>query len=220
MSPRQDQLIAPPWHTLGVLVLLAALSTFAFLVGFGSDTPKLGHTVLFIIITASEWIIFAFCMWRSSPEFGFYIRRSIQRGGSSIVGDIVAVLLLGAATVLGAPLVIHLLGKTGWSSTEGMRPRNGAEIVLWIVMALTAGVCEETVYRGYLQRQFSAWTGSTAAGVMIQAVIFGLSHAYQGVKYVLLIIVIGCLYGVAAVVRRGLRANMICHALLDIAAAF
>src|SRR5947209_2187974 len=30
----------------------------------------------------------------------------------------------------------------------------GTEITFWIVLSVTAGICEETVFRSYLQRQF------------------------------------------------------------------
>lgn len=207
------------WHTLGVLALLATLAIFLSMVKLGSSLPRLGHVALFVLITASEWAIFAFCVWRSTPDFHAYLQHGV-RDRHSVLKDVFFALLLCAATLLAASLITHLLGKTGWDSLQGMRPRTGAELALWIAMAISAGVCEETVYRGYLQQQFSAWTRSTSVGVVLQAAVFGLSHAYQGVKYVLLIVAIGCIYGVAAAIRKGLRANMIAHACLDIAAAF
>jgi hypothetical protein len=47
-------------------------------------------------------------------------------------------------------------------------------------VAITAGICEEIVYRGYLQRQLSAFTGSLPIAVCLQAAIFGAAHLYQG----------------------------------------
>jgi len=219
MSLQDRHKVAPPWHTACVLALLTGIATFASYVKLGSSRPRLDHVALFVLVTASEWAIFAFCLWRSAPDFQLYIRRSL-RDGHSPISDILAALMLSAVTLVVVPVTMHLLGKSGWGSVQGMQPRDEREIALWIVMAISAGVCEETVYRGYLQQQFSAWTQSTSLGVVIQAVLFSLVHAYQGPKYVLVIFVVGCLYGVAAVRRRGLRANMIAHACLDIAAAF
>lgn len=207
------------WHTISVLALLAIVAVFASLVKLGSSAPRLGHVALFVLITASEWAVFIFCIWRSTPDFRLYLRHTF-RDRHSVAGDIFTALLLCAVTLLVVPVITYLLGKTGWDSLQGMRPRNGTELTLWIVMAISAGICEETVYRGYLQQQFSAWTRSAVLGVILQALVFGFSHAYQGLKYVLLIVAIGCIYGVAAEIRRGLRANMIAHACLDIAAAF
>lgn len=219
MTQQDRRNIAPMWHTLGVLALLASVAMFAFVVKLGSSAPRLGHVASFVLITVSEWAVFTFSIWRSAPNFHVYLQHGIG-DRNSVIKDIFFALLLCAVTLLAASLVTHLLGKTGWDSLQGMRPHSGAELALWIVMAISAGVCEETVYRGYLQQQFSAWTRSTSLGVVLQAAVFGLSHAYQGVKYVLLIVAIGCIYGVAAAMRKGLRANMIAHACLDIAAAF
>ena len=46
--------------------------------------------------------------------------------------------------------MVRVLGQTGWVSMEGMRPNNGLEIAAWIVAAISAGIVEETVFRGYL----------------------------------------------------------------------
>jgi len=101
-----------------------------------------------------------------------------------------------------------------------MRPHGGLEIAAWVVMALSAGICEETVYRGYLQQQFSGLTGRTGLGVFTQASFFALAHEYQGWKNMVLIFILGCILGAFAVWRKGLRANIIAHAVADILAAF
>jgi hypothetical protein len=85
---------------------------------------------------------------------------------------------------------------------------------------ISAGICEETVFRGYLQQQICSWTGNEFIGVLGQAVLFGLCHAYQGWKKMALIFVWGCVFGAVVWWRKGLRANMIAHAALDSLAAF
>src|SRR6266850_8496454 len=50
---------------------------------------------------------------------------------------------------------------------EFMLPHRGAEIAVWIALSITAGICEETVFRGYLQRQFMALTKSVPAGILL-----------------------------------------------------
>jgi hypothetical protein len=111
-------------------------------------------------------------------------------------------------------------GGSGWSSSAGIAPHGVVEVALWFVVSISAGVCEETVFRGYFQQQISGWTGSQVVGVFGQAAIFGLCHAYQGWKKVALISVWGCVFGAFVWWRKGLRANMIAHAVLDSLAAF
>jgi membrane protease YdiL (CAAX protease family) len=88
--------------------------------------------------------------------------------------------------------------------------------VVWIGVSLTAGFCEEVVFRGYLQKQLQAMTGSAAIAVLGQALFFGVAHGYQGVKNVIVIAVLGLLYGLLALGRRNLRPGMIAHAWSDI----
>lgn len=71
-------------------------------------------------------------------------------------------------------------------------------------------------FRGYLQRQLHALTGSISIAVLAQGVVFGVSHIYQGWKAVIVISVLGILFGALAAWRGDLRANIIVHAWGDI----
>ncbi len=71
-------------------------------------------------------------------------------------------------------------------------------------------------FRGYLQRQFHALTGNIAWAIVLQALVFGLFHGYQGWRNVVVISVLGVLYGALAAWRRNLRVNIIAHAWSDI----
>ncbi|MBZ5510084.1 MAG: CPBP family intramembrane metalloprotease [Acidobacteriia bacterium] len=83
------------------------------------------------------------------------------------------------------------------------------------MLSATAGFCEEIMFRGYLQKQFLAATRSTAAAIVLQAVIFGIAHAYQGGRRIILIAVYGALFGMLAAWRKSLRPGMIQHTLQD-----
>ena len=94
-------------------------------------------------------------------------------------------------------------------------PQTGLELGIWIVLSATAGFCEEIMFRGYLQQQFRAATRSTAAAIVLQAVVFGIAHAYQGGRRIILIAVYGALFGMLAAWRKSLRPGMIGHAMQD-----
>ncbi len=89
------------------------------------------------------------------------------------------------------------------------------ESILWVGLAVTAGICEETIFRGYLQRQFVAWTRSASVGVLLSAVLFGAGHIYQGAKATIVIGVYGLLFGILAEARQNLRPGIITHAWHD-----
>ncbi|MGH7652811.1 MAG: CPBP family intramembrane glutamic endopeptidase [Gemmatimonadaceae bacterium] len=98
---------------------------------------------------------------------------------------------------------------------QAILPHGPVESILWIGLSVSAGICEEAIFRGYLQRQFIALTGSSAVGILLSAVVFGFGHAYKGVVGALQITVFGVLFGILAYWRRSLRPGMIAHTLTD-----
>jgi len=91
-----------------------------------------------------------------------------------------------------------------------------AEILLWIGVSISAGICEELVFRGYFQRQFHAYTHSRWIALFLQAMLFGISHGYQGTVACVKIVIFGLLYGSLALWRKSLRPGKMAHAWSDI----
>ena len=94
-------------------------------------------------------------------------------------------------------------------SAKVNRTRNGDGL------ALTAGFCEEIIFRGYLQKQFAAASGMASIGILAQGVLFGAAHGYQGTKLMFTIGVYGALFGILAAWRKSLRPGMMAHFLQD-----
>ncbi|HEV7519833.1 MAG TPA: CPBP family intramembrane glutamic endopeptidase, partial [Candidatus Angelobacter sp.] len=115
-----------------------------------------------------------------------------------------------------ARLMHRLLGPDQAKSIGSLLPQSSVEVALWIAVSISAGICEEIVFRGYFQKQFTAYTHSVVGGVLLQGIVFGLGHSYQGFKQVVLISVLGMFYGWFAAWRGNLRSNMIAHAWTDI----
>jgi membrane protease YdiL (CAAX protease family) len=109
-----------------------------------------------------------------------------------------------------------------WLAGSGARaidlylPRRPAEVVLWVTLSLSAGFCEEIVFRGYLQCQLAAATRSRLSGLVLQAVLFGVSHGYQGLAAAVRITAFGLLYGGLALWRKSLRPGIAAHAWTDV----
>jgi membrane protease YdiL (CAAX protease family) len=112
----------------------------------------------------------------------------------------------------------RLFGAGDAASISALLPQRPIEMTLWVALAISAGVCEEVVFRGYFQKQFQAWTRSIWIALLLQAVLFGISHGYQGVAAALKITLYGCLFGLFARWRKSLRPGIIAHALTDILA--
>ena len=103
-------------------------------------------------------------------------------------------------------------------ATLALLPRTTAERRLFTVVGVTAGVCEEWLYRGFLLAVVAAVGGAlpTPVLVVLGAVAFGLAHAYQGVAG---IVTTGVLGGVMAALYLGtgsLLLPAVLHALVDL----
>jgi uncharacterized protein len=103
-------------------------------------------------------------------------------------------------------------------ATLALLPRTTAERRLFTLVGVTAGVCEEWLYRGFLLAVVAAIGGGlpTPALVAIGALAFGLAHAYQWVAG---IVTTGVLGGVMAGLYLGtgsLLLPVVLHALIDL----
>lgn len=130
---------------------------------------------------------------------------------------------IGLLYLIASIVVTSIIGGHGGArdqATQFLLPRGGLEIPLWIVVSISAGICEEAVYRGYLQKQFMALSKSVLAGIALSALVFGLSHSYQGFARASLIGVMGLMSGILAYWRRSVRPGMVAHTLQDILGAF
>jgi membrane protease YdiL (CAAX protease family) len=116
----------------------------------------------------------------------------------------------------GAAYGVHwVLGPSSAKTVDSLLPQSLVEVLIWIATAVTAGICEEMAFRGYLQRQLQALSGSVVAAVLGQGLVFGLGHSYQGWKNTVVITVLGVMFGALAAWRGNLRANIIVHAWAD-----
>ena len=114
-------------------------------------------------------------------------------------------------------LVKYLLGLPIISNTNhNLLPQNYLEYTLFFILSLSAGFCEEIIYRGYFQTQFSSIFKNKWIAILLQGILFGFSHGYQGIKYMVLISVFGVLFGLLAAYANNLKPGMIAHSWEDI----
>lgn len=97
-------------------------------------------------------------------------------------------------------------------------PSGAIESIVWIALSCSAGFAEELAFRGALQRWGERKFGDVSLAIVVQALIFGVVHGYQGTSAVARIVVYGAFFGVVAHWRRSLVPGMLAHAWTDIAA--
>ena len=105
--------------------------------------------------------------------------------------------------------------KLGNPHVEKLSPHTRSELTWWVAVSLSAGVCEEFVFRGYLIWAFQPLLGLWGAA-LFSVMVFALAHAYQGGKGILATGVVGALLTVIVLVSGSLFPAIIVHALVDI----
>jgi uncharacterized protein len=95
-------------------------------------------------------------------------------------------------------------------------PRNRAERGWFVAVAVTAGVCEEILYRGFLPWWIAGLTGSVGLGFGLSAIVFGLGHAYQGRGGVIVTGLLGAGFGAIAWGLASLVPGQVLHVAIDL----
>lgn len=97
---------------------------------------------------------------------------------------------------------------------EVMLPHTREELRRFYALSVTAGVCEELLYRAFLIWYLAQFTGLVQA-VALSSVVFGVGHAYQGWKGVLKTGAFGLFLGAVYVVSGSILLPALLHALMD-----
>ena len=87
-----------------------------------------------------------------------------------------------------------------------------------ILVALTAGICEEVLFRGFLIRFLhdGGMAMPVIAALLVSCLVFGLNHLYQGPRSALGTAIVGFIMGLLFLVTGSLIPPMIVHALIDL----
>jgi uncharacterized protein len=216
---QKPALVASVPHTVGFLIICAVVAVYEAHRGANAAHMHFSSRVpMYILSICLEVGLFAYVWLLGLRPRGYSVAEIV--GGrwtrwTQVIRDI-GVAFVFWVVVLGVLFVVQLaLRGKGLGGIQWVFPQSPTEVVLWVTLSITAGFCEEFIYRGYLQKQILALTGSLPAAVVLQGAIFGVQHIYQGAKSMVVIMVYGMLFGVLAVVRNSLRPGMMQHAAQD-----
>lgn len=215
----RPELIAPLWHTL---LLLAFIVSFSFLGASSQHKAGQSHReMLYLTTIVVEWLMFAYTLW-SVRKAGRTTVRELIGGRWESPEDFLLDIALAAGFWILAIMVLaglgYAMGLTAPGKAEETRkvlgflaPQTLRQGILFGALCVTAGICEEFIFRGYFQRQFAGVAKNVYAGIVGSAIVFGLGHGYEGAKRMLLIAIYGLMFGLLAHFRKSLRPGMIAH---------
>ncbi|MGH7460499.1 MAG: lysostaphin resistance A-like protein [Longimicrobiales bacterium] len=128
-------------------------------------------------------------------------------------------LLAWTVFALGAALALYALGRY-FGLTEShllmhLLPQTAREKFAFVFLSITAGICEELVFRGFLISALTV-TWGTAAALVISSALFGLLHAYQGAAGALRAGALGLALAIPFILSGSLLPSIAAHTLIDL----
>jgi membrane protease YdiL (CAAX protease family) len=178
---------------------------------------------LYFSTIAFQWIAAAAAAWRAWAH-GY----TAAQLGLALPGRF----RLSAITACGAILIVTLqwlnLRRMGRSASplrgplqalaERILPQSPMELIPFMALALTAGICEEFLYRGFAIAAISRTGLPSAAVILLSSVLFGLAHLYQGRAGFLSTMVLGILFGISRTALSSLLPVIVWHVGVDVVA--
>jgi membrane protease YdiL (CAAX protease family) len=178
---------------------------------------------LYASTIAFQWFAVAVVAWRAwahgftATQLGLTVPDRTRILVASIVG--------GAAIAALQWLNLRRVGKLPLEArgplqalAERILPQSTVEMLPYLALAITAGFCEEFLYRGFamavlLHVGLQAW-----AVVLLSSVLFGLAHSYQGRGGIVMTLLIGLVLGTSRIAYNSLVPAIFWHGAVDVVA--
>lgn len=210
------------------VIVLALIYPIAGYISFRRllDRIEAGETVdrtkLYVTTITGHWLLFLFALvlWLSQGRAWNTLGFGLTMDTRFLVGT--------ALTITAIALLIRQIRQVASTDTDEVRkfrgqlgkvevviPRNGNELGRFYALALTAGMVEETLWRGFIIWYFSQFLPIWAAA-LISAIGFGLAHAYQGIENLPKLTMVGAAFVGLYVLTGSLWLPMVLHAAVDI----
>lgn len=189
--------VVVPWRSLGRIRQLLA----------GPELASSERVLLYLSTIAFQWTAVTGILWRcmahhlSWAALGValpYPMRSLTRRVATLPYE-----SLGIVPKL----------------AEKLLPRASGEAWLGFLLVLTVALCEEFIYRGFIQAVFTVLFRSALVGAIISAFFFASAHLYQGRKGLITTFAVGLIFSAARVWTGSLLPSVVVHFAVDFSVA-
>lgn len=159
-------------------------------------------------------------LFRSLSQQGGFDRgamRGILTGvAAGTIGFIVARIKANRRVAAPANRLRSLLWRKLMPDFSALIPVTTRERLVWVLVAVSAGVCEEIVFRGWLLSTLHGLLKLNGTLLVVSAAgIFGLAHIYQKITGVLLATLAGALFCGLYVATGSLLVPILLHVVID-----
>ena len=179
--------------------------------------------VLYASTIAFQWLAAAIVGWR------VWVRGYTTQQLGLILYDRNTLLIAG---IIGAAVIATLqwlnLRRVGrippesrgplQAIAERILPQTAVELPPYFALAITAGLCEEFLYRGFAMAALAHVGLNAGLVVLVSSILFGLAHSYQGRGGIVMTFVVGLALGASRLTYNSLVPATFWHSAIDIVA--
>lgn len=178
---------------------------------------------LYASTMAFQWVAVAVAGWRAWAHGFTAVELGLAVSGWATIA-ILSVLGTGSIVAL-QWLNLRRMGRSRSplraplkAIAERILPQTRRELIPFFALAVTAGVCEEFLYRGFAMAVFFRWGLPAWIAVLASSLLFGLAHLYQGRGGLAATTILGLLFGATRVAFASLVPVMFWHTGVDMVA--
>jgi membrane protease YdiL (CAAX protease family) len=218
-------MLTPADHVLVLLIVVglplrALFGIRALRAASAATLPELRRRSWWRAI-ATQWLLTVLVVWqwgmafRSFASLGLVLRPTTGLTGVLVGLTTIAILVSRQRGALASDESLRARVRDRLASVEPLMPHAAREFPLFVGLACTAGLCEEFLFRGYLLWYAMHFIPFGFACVA-QALVFGVCHAYQGPRGILLTTLAGAFFTGVLLVAGSIWPAMLMHVLMDV----
>jgi len=136
---------------------------------------------------AMQWVLAGVILWRTTAhrlgtkELGLVVQNASRAASVAVV---LSLLVLANQLFSIRRLAANPREIKGMIAELALKifPQNDVERLVFVALVVTVAICEELIYRGFVQALFQRVGGSVIAGIIGSAILFAAAHLYQGRK--------------------------------------
>ena len=184
------------------------------------DVTLIERLVLYASTIAFQWVAVGIVGWRA------WVRGYTAQQLGLIFHDRATLLIAG---IFGGAVIATLqwlnlrrVGRMPLESrgplqaiAERILPQTAVELPPYLALAITAGLCEEFLYRGFamaalMHAGLTAWLV-----ILLSSILFGLAHSYQGRGGIVMTFIVGLVLGASRLAYNSLVPAIFWHSAID-----
>ncbi len=172
---------------------------------------------LYASTIAFQWFAVAVVAWRAwahgftASQLGLTIQDRTRILIASIAGAVTIAALQWLNLRRAGRIPVEARGPIQ-ALAERILPQSTVELLPYLALAITAGLCEEFLYRGF------AMAVLVHVGLQASSVLFGLAHSYQGRGGIVMTLLIGLILGTSRIAYDSLVPAIFWHSAVDVVA--